>query len=243
MNLNEQNSLNVTANEPTRPDDSPCLKIQDDFSAYLDGNLSGHEMATLSGHLDLCEPCSEEFAAWRDVQRSLGELGHAQPPVRLQSQLRSAIAQERERGSHLSFAGRILLLWQRSVAPIAVQLGGGLAAAIVLVGGISWLFSAPIAVQANDDALAHLVAPRYLYSQVPPQPIETRHDVPIIVEALVDTRGRVYDYTVLDGPQDPAVMVRVEDNLLSSVFKPATVFGVPVKGQVVLTYSGVSVRG
>jgi hypothetical protein len=126
---------------------------------------------------------------------------------------------------------------------MAVQLSGGLAAAVVLVGSISWLFSAPIAVQANDDNLAHLIAPRYLYSQVPPQPIETRRDVPIVVEALVDTRGRVYDYTVLDGPKDPAVMVRVEDNLLASVFKPATVFGVPVRGHVILTYAGVSVRG
>jgi hypothetical protein len=126
---------------------------------------------------------------------------------------------------------------------MAFRLAGGLAAAIILVGSFSWLFSAPIAVQANDDRLAHLVAPRYLYSQVPPQPIETHRDVPIVIEALVDTHGRVYDYTVLEGPRDPAVLVRVEDNLLASVFKPATVFGVPVRGHVVLTFAGVSVRG
>jgi hypothetical protein len=35
----------------------------------------------------------------------------------------------------------------------------------------------------------------------------------------------------------------VEQNLLTSVFRPATVFGVPVDGHVMLTYAGVSVRG
>jgi hypothetical protein len=39
------------------------------------------------------------------------------------------------------------------------------------------------------------------------------------------------------------VKIRVENNLLTSVFTPATVFGVPVRGHVVITYTGVSVRG
>ena len=67
--------------------------------------------------------------------------------------------------------------------------------------------------------------------------------IPIVVEALVDSQGRVYDYRILEGPQDAEVRVRVENNLLGSIFKPATVFGVPVPGHVVMTYTGVSVRG
>ena len=100
-----------------------------------------------------------------------------------------------------------------------------------------------MAVFANDDAMAHLVAPRYLYSQVPPEPISTKRDVPIVVDAMVDSSGRVYSYTILEGSTDSEVIVRVENNLLSSVFAPATVFGVPVRGHVVITYTGVSVRG
>ena len=87
------------------------------------------------------------------------------------------------------------------------------------------------------------MAPRYLYSEVPPVPISTQRDVPIVVEAMIDSDGRVYRYSILQGPQDPQVKVRVENNLLSSIFKPATVFGVPVRGHVVMTYTGVSVRG
>jgi hypothetical protein len=53
----------------------------------------------------------------------------------------------------------------------------------------------------------------------------------------------VYGYTILEGPKDAEVNVRIESNLLSSVFRPATVFGVPVRGHVVMTYTGVSVKG
>jgi hypothetical protein len=122
-------------------------------------------------------------------------------------------------------------------------MSGGFAVTLVLAGALSWMFGAPIDVQANDDAMAHLVAPHYMYSQVPPEPINTQRDMPIVVDAMVDSSGRVYGYTILEGPKDAGVNVRIENNLLSSVFKPATVFGVPVRGHVVMTYTGVSVRG
>ena len=222
---------------------SECADVRSIFSAYLDGAISGVEMAAISGHLDICRECATDFKVWREVQRSLVELGPAKPPARLQARLRASLALERERGTHLPLWHRALLLWQSSIAPLALRLSGGLAAAVMLAGGLGWMFGAPIVVQANDDAIVHLVAPRYLYSQVPPEPIETRRDVPIVVEALVDSKGRVYDYAILAGPHDTEVKVRVENNLLGSVFKPATVFGVPVRGHVVMTYTGVSVRG
>jgi hypothetical protein len=225
-----------------------CSTVRAEFSAYLDGAVSGVQMAAIASHMEDCSGCAQEFAVWRTVQRSLSDLGPAPPPARLQARLREALSVERERGAHLSFGRRAWLLWESTLAPLAFRLSGGLAAALVLVGGLTWMFAAPLAaVQASDDRMSHLVAPRYLYSQVPPQPINTHRDepsdVPIVVEAMVDSKGRVYDYTILAGPKDPSIRVRVEDNLLSSVFQPATVFGVPVRGHVVMTYSGVSVQG
>ncbi|MGA7158762.1 MAG: zf-HC2 domain-containing protein [Acidobacteriaceae bacterium] len=220
-----------------------CARVRSEFSSYLDGAISGVEMAVISEHLQHCSECAKDFKVWRDVQRSLGELGPEQPPARLQARLRAAIAAERERGAHLPLPERAMLLWRRSVAPLALRLSGGLAVTVVLAGGLSWIFGAPVTVQANDDAMTHMVAPRYIYSEVPPEPIETKRDVPIVVDAMVDANGRVYRYTILEGPTDAGVQVRVENNLLSSVFQPATLFGVPVRGHVVLTYTGVSVRG
>jgi anti-sigma factor RsiW len=238
MNLRKPNSK-----RPTRVCPPACQDTRSGFSAYLDGATSGVRMAAISTHLEVCDDCDTEFKAWRDVQQALTDLRAVRPPERLQSRLRAAIAIERERGTHLSLSRRAVLLWKTSLAPFAVSLSGGLAAALMIAGCLTWMFAAPLAaVQASDDAMSHLVAPHYLYSQVPPQTIVTPHDAPIVVEALVDSHGRVYDYSILEGPKDPQVTVRVENNLLSSIFQPATVFGVPVRGHVVLTYTGISVH-
>ena len=240
------NYINSEASSPTIPL-SACEPIRAEFSAYLDGAVSGIAMAAIAAHLEACNPCSQEFEDWRAVQQSLTGLGPAMPPAELHSHLLTAIAVEREHGTHLSPARQITrrfsMAWQTWLAPAALRVSGGLAAAIVLLAGLGWMFGAPIAVQANDDNLAHLVAPHYLYSEVAPLPIPMDRDVPVLVEAKVDTQGRVYDYAIVAGPNDPAVRLRVEENLLSSVFTPATLFGAPVRGHVVMTYMGVSVHG
>jgi hypothetical protein len=222
---------------------SECLTARAAFSSYLDGALSGVEMGQVADHLAGCTPCSTEFDAWRTMQTALGDLGPAKPPARLHERLRHALDSEREHGTHLPLFARVALIWRTSVAPLAVQTAGGMAAAILLLASLFRLFGPGIEVQANDDGLAHLIAPHYLYSQVPPTAVETGRDVPVLIDAKVDTRGRVYDYVIIDGPSDVVVRRQVEQNLLTSVFKPATVFGVPVDGHVMLTYTGVSVRG
>lgn len=220
-----------------------CAGVRAEFSAYLDGAVTGVEMSAISGHLEACGECAAEFAIWRSVQTALGDLGPAQAPERLQAHLRAALASERVRGTHLGLSQRFALAWHNWLGGLAARAAGGFACALVLLGGAAGFLSGPLAVQANDENLAHLTGPRYLYSQVPPRPVDTGRGVPVLVEAKVGTDGRVYDYAIVAGPADPSVKLRVEENLLSSVFKPAMAFGVPVKGQVVITYSGVSVRG
>lgn len=219
-----------------------CVAAQAAFSSYLDGALSGVEMARVADHLEGCVPCASEFDAWRSMQTALAEMGPARAPERLQQKLRAALDVEREHGTHLALPARVAMIWRTSVAPLAVQTAGGMAAAVLLLAGLFRLFGPGVEVQANDDGMAHLIAPHFLYSQVPLMAVQTGRDVPVLIDAKVDTSGRVYDYKILDGPSDQAVRLEVEQNLLSSVFKPATVFGVPVDGHVMVTYTGVSVR-
>jgi anti-sigma factor RsiW len=221
-----------------------CTGTRAAFSAYLDGALDGHSMAQLADHLDSCAECASEFGAWRSVQSVLGELGPAPVPTELQAQLRDALAGEISTGRHLSPIKRVAVFTRDTLAPAGVRLGAGLAAALVLIWSAAWVIGTAVPVQANDDRLAHLNSPQYLYSQTPPEPIATSSAfVAVLVDAKVDARGRVYDYILIDGPQDPVTRLQVEKNLLGGVFKPATVFGVPVPGHVMMTYTAVSVRG
>ncbi len=222
-----------------------CAKIQNAFSGYLDGAIPGHQMQEIARHLESCDHCKQEFDALRSMQQSLALLGSAKAPVNLGLKLRLAISHERA-AMKSSWRDTFSLKWENTVRPLLVQVSAGFAGSVVLVGGIVLMLgmvAVPEPVMANDEPLGAITVPHYLYSAVTPRAIETTHDSPIVVEAYVNEKGRVYDYNVVSGPMDSAVQSQVVDQLVMSVFQPASVFGSPVRGRVVLTFSGVLVRG
>ncbi len=220
-----------------------CQQTRAGFSAYLDGALDGHTMAQLAAHMRECLGCEAEFKAWRSVQEALGELGPAEVPTELQAMLRDALASEIVTGRHLSPWQQFVGFCQGTLAPAGLRLGAGLAATLVILGSASWFLSGAIPVQANDERMAHMNAPKFLYSQAAPMPIAPgRTFAAVMVDAKVDANGRVYDYDLIDGPNDPATRLRIEQNLLSSVFRPASVFGVPVRGHAMITFTAVSAQ-
>jgi hypothetical protein len=200
-------------------------------------------MQQIAGHLEACDDCTREFAAMRALQRNLASLGPAKAPVDLGLKLRLAISHEQARRKS-SWLDSLSLKWENAIRPMLVQVSAGFACAVVLIGGIGLLLgmvAAPEPVMANDEPLGAMTAPHYLYSTVSPGEI-INHDSLIVVEAYVNAQGRVYDYNIVSGPVDPAVHSQVMERLLMSVFEPASVFGAPVRGRVVLTFSGISVH-
>jgi hypothetical protein len=202
-------------------------------------------MQQIVQHLESCTGCAREFAALRAMQQSLAALGPAKAPTDLGLKLRLAISHEQARRKS-SWRDTISLKWDNAVRPMLLQVSAGFAGAVIFIGGIGLLLgmvAAPEPVLANDEPLGAMTSPHYLYSTVSPSAIVSDHDSVIVVEAYVNAQGRVYDYNIVSGPADPAVHSQVVDQLLMSVFQPASVFGAPVRGRVVLTFSGISVHG
>jgi len=222
-----------------------CQKCQSSFSAYLDGDVSGKQMQRIARHLEDCAGCRQDFASLRATQRVLSSVGQAKAPADLGLRLRLAISHEHSKRKS-SWIDTVSLKWDNAVRPLLVQVSAGFAGAVVLVGSIALLLglvAAPEPVMANDEPLGAITSPHYLYSSVNPHAILTDHDGVIVVEASVNSEGKVYDYRIVSGPESPAVQSQVVDQLLTSVFQPASVFGAPVRGRVVLTFSGISVQG
>jgi hypothetical protein len=179
------------------------------------------------------------------MQRSLSALGPAKAPADLGLKLRLAISHEHAKRKS-SWLDTVSLKWENAVRPMLLQVSAGFAGAVVLIGGIALLLgivAVPEPVMANDEPLGAMTAPHYLYSSVNPRAIVTDRDSVIVVEAYVDSQGKVYDYNLVSGPESAAVQSQIVDQLLTSVFEPASIFGAPVRGRVVLTFSGISVRG
>ena len=223
---------------------STCSSVQAAFSSYLDGAISGRQMHDIAAHLELCPRCAREFAAARALQKTLSSMPVVKAPGDLGMRLRLAISHERSRTATVRLS-RLSVQWTNLLRPLILQVSAGLAGAIALVGGIMLLLgmvAAPQAVMANDEPLGAVTAPHFLYSATEPRPIVTARDETIVVEANINDRGEVYDFHIVSGPEDPGVRIQVTDQLLASVFKPASVFGGPVRGRVVLTFSGISVH-
>ena len=222
-----------------------CSKIRASFSDYLDGAVTGQRMQEIASHMEACGDCERDFANLRAVQQSLALLRPTKAPADLGMRLRLAISHE-QAARRSSWTDKLSLKWENAVRPMLVQVSAGFAGSVALVGGIMLLLgmvAAPEPVMANDEPLGAMTSPHYLYSATSPQAIVTDHDSAIVVEAYVSAEGRVYDYKIVSGPEDAAVQTQIVNQLLLSVFEPARVFGAPVRSLVVLTFSGISVRG
>ncbi len=115
----------------------------------------------------------------------------------------------------------------------------------MLIGGLVLLLgavAAPKPVLANDEPLGALSSPHFLYTAIPLQPVLTAWDGTIVIQAKINSLGEVYDYAIVSGPNDAATDTQVRNQLLMEIYEPARVFGEPVSGQVLITFSGVSVR-
>lgn len=224
----------------------PCRSIRAQFSAYLDGNLTGVAMQSIAGHLEGCQECSEDFGLWRRSLQSLANLGPARAPEDLSLRIRVALSQEAAKTPKNALA-TWKVRWENTMAPFLLQASAGLASAVVLMGTMAFLigaFAVPEPAAARDEPIGAASAPRFLYSTVEADAgTVSRRGNPLTVEVFVDAQGRVYDYDIIAGPTDPGTRADLESLLLTSVFQPARSFGGAVKGVALLSFAGVSVQG
>jgi hypothetical protein len=224
---------------------SSCHHIQGQFSRYLDGDVPGARMLEITRHLETCDTCAGEFAAWKKSQNLVSTLGPTPVPADLALRLRVAISQE-SRNSTRERLERFHIRWQNSFRPFLLRAAAGLASAVFLVGTAATLavpFASPEPVEARDVPLETSSAPRLLYSSFQADDVIGNPNNPVVLQVFVDSHGRVYDYRVLSGAVDSQTRQSIDNLLLFTVFKPARFFDQPVRGTTVMSFSGVSVKG
>lgn len=221
-----------------------CGPIREQFTDYLDGRLTGHEMQDVAAHLENCGNCAAEWTLMRRVQASLASIGPVKEPGDLLLRIRVALSHERARARQ-SRLQVFNLAWKNTIGPFLLQAGAGLASAMLFIGTVTVLvtvFAQPQRVNAMDEPLGNATGPRLVY--LTPGAETNEIDAgPVVVEAYVNGDGRVYDFRIVSGPSDAATRSQIENILVDSYFEPARFFGEPVRGLAVLSFAGVSVRG
>jgi len=219
-----------------------CLQAKPLFSPYLDGVLTGAQMIALSAHLDGCGGCRGQYASLRRTQQLLASVGKRKAPHDLELRLRLAVSRGLAQ-SRLPYSIGLRLRLEHAFNAFMVPVAAGLASAVVTFGFLMGVLALPLQAGQPDVPLTLNTAPQLEQSAFGNALSSIKGDS-LVIEAYVDSNGRVEDYRVLSNPEEPKELPpQVKNMLIFTTFRPATFMGRPTAGKAVLSFSKVSVKG
>jgi hypothetical protein len=220
-----------------------CADVNNLLSPYLDGVVTGAEMQAVRRHLDACPACAREYAALRKTQQLLMSTGRPAVPADLNLKLRLAISREASQKQRPYEGLRTRL--ENAFDAFMVPATAGLVCALLIFGLVAAVLAIPGQLQANNQQDVPLVlntGPELQQSAF--ESMDSINADSLVIEAYVDSQGRVQDYRILSDPGDSQeLMPQVKRMLIFTTFRPAMSMGHPISSRAVLSFSKISVRG
>jgi anti-sigma factor RsiW len=219
-----------------------CAQAKSLFSPYLDGAVSGTEMRTLDHHLQYCGTCLQDFALLCKTQQLLVRTGRRKAPEDLALRLRVAISGEVARARRPYFSG-IATRLENLLNAFMVPATAGLFAAVTIFAMLMGSMTIPAQANSGDVPLLFNTAPEVQQSLFRVT-MDSINEDSLVIEAYVDSNGRVQDYRILSDPGGTKELLpKVKNMLIFTTFRPATFMGQPTSGRAVLSFSKISVKG
>lgn len=216
-----------------------CKQVLKLLNEYVDDSLSWQEAESMERHLASCSGCAGELHELKSLQQVMRSLGRREAPEGLD--LRLKILASKHTGAWIP-AGAINRL-RDSLQPFAIPAVSGVVLTCVFFIPLLSIFFTGANLNASDadipSGLFTEPRPQLLYpSQIVQWENFQKVKEPITLEAEVRQDGTVRNYTVLKGPSDPATLRSLDQFLYFEVrIDPATLFGRPTPGKVVLSLS------
>jgi hypothetical protein len=220
-----------------------CGQAKSLLSSYLDGAVTGTQMRDLDRHLSGCIPCNQNYVSLRQTQQLLGKMGRRQAPADLALKIRVAVSREAARVRQPYFTG-VLVHLENALNAFMVPAMAGLTTALVVFGLLMGFLALPLQADNPDVPLMLYTEPQLQMSAFPTTIDSTVGGDSLVIEAYVDSNGRVQDYRILSNPKESVELLpQVKNMLIFTTFRPATSMGRPTAGRAVLSFSKISVKG
>jgi hypothetical protein len=221
-----------------------CSWMQRRLARYSAGELNWHERLAARAHLRLCDRCFEEYERREAAEGWAARLAPARVPAKLEISIRLALS--RELAGPRNLAEHVLRFRQQMrewVGPIAVRSAGLLTASLLLFGILMpdiWRVPASF---PNDVPLTYMAGALFTPPSIEEMgPYVVHQDATVLV--FVDMRGALYDIQLPDDLEgDTKLRAELTNALLFTAFQPATRFGKPVAGQVLIHFTATTVHG
>jgi hypothetical protein len=221
-----------------------CNSVRESLWDYMAETLQEEQREGVARHLDGCRDCDLHRAEVLSLRTGFKGLPRKEVSPLLATRLRVIASRERSRqvlrqdlAARLAdLRARIRLNFDNLLRPIAVPAAGGILASLFCFGVIvdslhvrsDWDNDIPIGLYTNvilDDVTPFSVG---------------GNDV--MVQLTVDPNGNVSDFTVPSGNVSADEMREIGNLVLYSSFIPATAFGQPVSGKILVGINHINVR-
>ncbi len=211
-----------------------CHDMQEPLSAYLDRELNADQSCAVWRHVENCPGCARQLAQMRALQEELRSLPTSPLPPFLGLRLRVAASRYSVRAERFEY---LKMRMQGLVRALAVPAVAGMMGAVCLIGPLWGGLARGIIPTGPDVPLGSASPARVAWSPA------VNLDEPVVLEASVDALGRVNGYRVLSGAASPKLIAQLNNQLLMTIFQPATSDGRPTASRVLMQFDSVRVRG
>ncbi len=213
-----------------------CWTVEHNITAYLDGTISEVEAEQVQSHLSRCAACAAKVAAQLQMRAMIRLLPQKAIPPELPFRLRVIASQHR---AARRWGGNLRLTIENLMKPIALPAAGGLAAAVILFMALMPTFAQTRSLTSADVPIGLFTEPQLKTLQ----PIGF-HYGDAEVDVRIDEQGRLINYSIVSGSSSESRR-SIENNLLFTIFTPATAFGKPITGTMRLSFrsSRIDVKG
>ena len=216
-----------------------CHAIRKQIGRYLDADLGFLSCWLLRRHLLACPACFDDY----EERGGLGDLRNDLPAVPFPLSVRASVLVAVSHRLNAQPWERLRNQVENFLRPRAVSATGGVLAAVILFLG---LCSDIVFIRnpfTEDVPLTYMTKAwisEPSLAEIPGPVLEED----VTVEAFIDREGRVYHVRMLEMPQNtPDVEMKIKSQvrniLLTTKFDPATRFGKPVFGRVLVAFRSV----
>jgi TonB family protein len=223
--------------------------VQQYMTAFLDHRLDGQEQARVAQHLMECRECATLSKGMSRVTNMLRHVPAVEIPPELASRLQVLASHEREhRLSRISLSAR-LQYWRSRVKltidnlmrPLALPFAGGLVSALCLFGMLVPTLNMRRNVQFD------VPIPLYTGPSLEEMAPFTFSNDEMLIEFTVNEKGQITDYSIPHSKTSTKLERNFASAVLFASFTPATLFGQPTSGKVLVSFrrssSRIIVRG
>jgi len=212
------------------------------MSPFIDSMVTAVEAERLESHVAACGPCQRQLQSFISMRSLIARIDVPPMPEDMVLETRVRLSHARNNNFLVRLENRLNNLLRPMIVPAVL----GAALTMLLFGFLLGSLTSQSTVLAQDHFDEQPVYRLF-------QPVRTENanwirfasndkqdlEEPLTIETYVGHEGRVLDYQVLSGPQNPEVNGWIRQVLSLAQFTPATAFGKPVESRIILSFVAV----